>query len=146
DDESLRQPRLVNRPATTLGSIGLLVAALALFGCVNARPIATRGPSGPSTTAAPSAPPFPPSGTIDQQFTTPALDYRNTGEHLVWSTGVRGAADDTAPDLFGSRPGEVPQLLYDNPERDSRLEVVGGDGSRFVFVEYNERAFGRGVF
>ena len=53
--------------------------------------------------------------------------------------------DDTAPDLFGARPGEKPQLLYDNPERDSRLEVVGGDGSRFVFVEYNTRAFGRGV-
>jgi hypothetical protein len=137
----------VNRPPTTLGVIGLLVAALVLVGCVDAiRPIATPGASGPSTTAAPTAPPFPPSGTIDQQFTTPALDYRNTGEYLVWSTGVRGAVDDTAPDLYGTRPGEVPQLLYDNPERDSRLEVVGGNGSRFAFVEYNTRAFGRGVF
>jgi hypothetical protein len=109
-------------------------------------PTAPPGIASPGPTAAPTAPPFPPSGTIDQRFTTPALDYRYTGEYLVWSTGVRGAADDTAPDLFGARPGEKAQLLYDNPERDSRLEVVGGDGSRFVFVEYNTRAFGRGVF
>jgi len=124
----------------------LIAAALVVAGCVKATgPTPSPGSSSPGPTAAPTAPPFPPSGTIDQQFTTPALDYRNTGEYLVWSTGVRGAADDTAPDLFGARPGQKPQLLYDNPERDSRLEVVGGDGSRFVFMEFNARAFGLGV-
>lgn len=135
------------RPPTTVAAFVLVVAALVVAGCMDATgPTASPGRSSPWPTAAPTAPPFPPSGTIDQQFTTPALDYRNTGEYLVWSTGVRGAADDAAPDLFVARPGETPQLVYANPERDSRLEVVGGDGSRFVFMEFNARAFGLGNF
>jgi hypothetical protein len=76
--------------------------------------------------------------------TTPALEFRSTGEWLVWSTGARAkAGDDVAPDLYGARPGEQPVLLYDNPERDSRLEVVGGFGSRFAFIEVNRRVFGQ---
>jgi hypothetical protein len=35
-------------------------------------------------------------------------------------------------------------LLYDNPNRDSRLELVGGDDERIVFVEDNVRVFGQG--
>lgn len=132
----------MKRPPTPLLAIALIVVA-----CVNAvGPTPSPARSSPRPTTAPRAPSLPPSGTIDQRFTTPALDYRNTGEYLVWSTGVRGAADDAAPDLFGARPRETPQLLYDNPERDSRLEVVGGDGSRFVFMEFNARAFGYGFF
>jgi hypothetical protein len=65
------------------------------------------------------------SGTLDQSVTTPALDFRSTGEWLVWSTGARANAQgDVAPDLYGAQPGETPVLLYDNPDRDSRLEVA----------------------
>ena len=35
-------------------------------------------------------------------------------------------------------------LLYDNPNRDSRLELVGGEGERIIFVEFNARVFGLG--
>jgi hypothetical protein len=93
----------------------------------------------------PTAPTWEASGTIDQQFTTPALEYRSTGAYLVWSSGARADKQaDVAPDLFGSTPDGDVQLLYDNPSRDSRLEVIGGDGSQFAFVEINARAFGLG--
>jgi hypothetical protein len=35
-------------------------------------------------------------------------------------------------------------LLYDNPNRDSRLEFLGGNGKRFAFIEDNARLFGLG--
>jgi hypothetical protein len=82
---------------------------------------------------------------IDQHHTTPALEYRSTGTHLVWSSGARVDLDaNVAPDLFGCEPGDPVSLLYDNPNRDSRLELVGGDGERIVFVEDNARVFGLG--
>lgn len=89
------------------------------------------------------------SGAIDQKTTTPALDYRSTGEWLLWSTGARapGAREsDVAPDLLGARPGSAAVVLYDNPNRDSRLEVVGGLGERFAFIEINARVFGLGAW
>jgi hypothetical protein len=51
-----------------------------------------------------------------------------------------------APDLFGAEVGSPVTLLYDNPNRDSRLDLIGGDGSRIVFVESNESVFGTGVW
>lgn len=88
-------------------------------------------------------------GTIDQAYTTPALEFRSTGTYLIWSTGARvdpaaQAKSDSAPDLFGATPGGKPVLLYDNPNRDSRLEFIGGYGGRFAFVEDNIRVFGQG--
>jgi hypothetical protein len=86
-----------------------------------------------------------PTGTIDQRYTTPALEYRNTGTYLIWSTGARADKEaDVAPDLYGSTPGGSVSLLYDNPNRDSRLEFIGGDGSRIAFVEFNPRVLGEG--
>lgn len=100
--------------------------------------------SGPTSSAPPSSPPMS-TGTIDQSFTTPALEYRSTGTYLVWSSGARAAKDsDVAPDLFGATPGGVVNLLYDNPNRDSRLDFIGGDGSSFAFFETNARVFGLG--
>ncbi|PZR60575.1 MAG: hypothetical protein DLM71_10430 [Chloroflexi bacterium] len=74
---------------------------------------------------------------IPKNYTTPALEYRSTGSWLVWSTGVSVPKSRTAaPDLYGYRPGDaVPRRLYANPDRDATLEMVGGDGSRFVFIE-----------
>ncbi len=84
-------------------------------------------------------------GTIDQKFTTPALEYRSTGTYLIWSSGARVSPNaDVAPDLFGSEPNGPVTLLYDNPNRDSRLDLIGGDAGRIVFVEGNERLFGPG--
>lgn len=140
------------------GPIALAVAMVLLAGCTGPSP--TPSPSAslrtgsPTPVASPSSPvavesPWLLSGTLDQQFTTPVLEYRSTGTYLVWSSGARvdPAADpgaDPAPDLFGSEPGGPVSLLYDNPNRDSRLELVGGAGDRIVFVEDNVRVFGIG--
>jgi hypothetical protein len=35
-------------------------------------------------------------------------------------------------------------LAYDNPNRDSRLEYIDGQGTKFAFVETNSREFGAG--
>jgi hypothetical protein len=93
----------------------------------------------------PSAPTSWVSGTIDQRYTTPALELRSTGTYVIWSTGARAdRSADIAPDLFGLVPDGEPQLLYNNPNRDSRLEFIGGYGDRFAFVEDNARVFGVG--
>jgi hypothetical protein len=140
-----------------------------LAGCACALLVScTANPSSPSTTPAdthegspapqgtpvgtlvpPSAPTSWRTGTIDQQYTTPALEFRSTGTYLIWSTGARvdpavQTEADSAPDLFAALPGGEPILLYDNPNRDSRLEFIGGYGDRFAFVEDNVRAFGLG--
>ena len=137
----------------TRGPIAL-AAVILLGGCSAPLPSATPSSSevtgSPTTAASPSSPaaiesPWQRSGTIDKQFTTPALEYRSTGTYLVWSSGVRADPEaNVAPDLFGSEPGGPVSLLYDNPNRDSRLELVGGDEGRIVFVENNARAFGLG--
>lgn len=104
----------------------------------------TPSASGPSSTAQPSSAALQ-SGTIDQSVTTPALEYRSTGSLLIWSSGARAAKDaDVAPDLFGSTPGGSVTLLYDNPNRDSRLDFIGGGGTRIAFFETNSRVFGLG--
>jgi hypothetical protein len=73
------------------------------------------------------------------------MDYTSTGQYLIWSSGSRlGAAAKVAPDLFGSTPGGKVQLLYANPNRDSQLHPIAGDGSEFAFIEENYRAFGYG--
>ena len=100
--------------------------------------------SGPTATAQPSSPALQ-TGTIDQSFTTPALEYRSTGSYLIWSSGARlSKTAEVAPDLFGSTPGGAVSLLYDNPNRDSSLDYVGGEGTRLAFIETNERVFGVG--
>lgn len=88
-------------------------------------------------------------GTLDQLATTPALEFRSTGTYLIWSTGARvdpavQLSADSAPDLFGALPGGQPELLYDNPNRDSRLEFIGGSGEKFAFFEDNARLLGTG--
>lgn len=101
-------------------------------------------PATQTSTTEPSSPALL-TGTIDQSFTTPALEYRSTGSYLIWSSGARlGKTADVAPDLFGSTPGGAASLLYDNPNRDSSLDFLGGDGTRIAFIETNERVFGLG--
>ncbi len=131
-----------------------LAAVLVLAGCSvpspSLSPSASLSAGSPTPVASSSNPtvvasPWLLTGTIDQQFTTPMLEYRSTGTHLVWSSGARADPDaNVAPDLFGSDPGGPVSLLYDNPNRDSRLDLVGGEGDRIVFVEDNARAFGIG--
>ena len=136
-----------------LAILGFLVAAA---GCtVNpsgppaSGPRAT-APTSPSPTlvgsASPAATaPIASSGIIDQKLTTPALEFRSTGTHLIWSTGARAdKTGDVAPDLYASEPGGVAKLIYDNPNRDSRLEYLDGNGTRFAFIEINSRVFGQG--
>jgi hypothetical protein len=142
---------------TPIGRLAVLAAAL-LVGCtalplspapssfnVPSSPTAASTVPSPTVGPTPIASPFLRSGIIDQRYTTPALEYRSTGNYLLWSTAVRAAPEDNiAPDLFGCEPGGPVSLLYDNPNRDSRLELVGGDGHRIVFVEDNARVFGPG--
>ncbi len=134
--------------------IALAVAMVLLAGCTvsspSPSPAASITTGSPAPVASPSSPaaiesPWLQSGTLDQQFTTPALDYHSTGTYLVWSSGARAdPGANVAPDLFGSEPGGPVSLLYDNPNRDSRLELVGGEDRRIVFVEDNLRVFGPG--
>ena len=136
----------VRRRLIAVTTVGLLAGG----GVSSPSPRASPTVDSPSPTAATPSPtagesPWLGSGTIDQQFTTPALEYRSTGTYLIWSSGARADPEaNVAPDLFGSEPGGPVSLLYDNPNRDSRLELIGGDGRRIVFVEDNVRAFGRG--
>lgn len=82
---------------------------------------------------------------IDRRDTTPALEFRSAGSRLIWSTGARASHDaDVAPDLLASTPGGSVEVLYDNPNRDSRLDYVGGDDSRVAFIETNDRVLGPG--
>ncbi len=84
-------------------------------------------------------------GVLDQSSTTPALEFRSTGTTLIWSSGARAdRSADVAPDLFAARPGDQATLLYDNPNRDSRLEYIDGAAEQVAFMERNERAFGLG--
>jgi hypothetical protein len=63
----------------------------------------------------------------------------------MWSTGARASHEaDVAPDLLASKPGGSVEILYDNPNRDSRLDYVGGDGTRAAFIETNDRVLGLG--
>ena len=127
------------------------ISLILLVGCGVPAPPSTHPPSaseGPLPSPAPSLRPSssaPQAGILDQRFTTPALEYRSAGSQLLWSSGARTSGDaDVAPDLFGSTPGGSVSLLYDNPNRDSRLEFVGGDGTRVAFIETNQRLFGVG--
>jgi hypothetical protein len=148
---------------STQNSLSPLLVALVLIGCTvggqsaspgdtRATPLEIPTPTGPTADSSPSNRPpvqtLSPDavrGTIDQRFTTPTLEYRSTGKYLLWSSGSRlDAGVDGDPDLFGSEPGGPPTLLYDNPNRDSRLELIGGDGDRIVFVEVNRPLFGVG--
>jgi hypothetical protein len=138
----------VERRSVALAAVALLAAC--------SLPPPSRSPDSsqltdsPTPAVSPSSPaavesPWLESGTLDQSFTTPVLEYRSTGTYLVWSSGARADQDaNVAPDLFGSKPGGPASLLYDNPIRDSRLELVGGDGDRIVFVEDNGHVFGPG--
>jgi hypothetical protein len=64
---------------------------------------------------------------------------------LIWSSGARAdRSADVAPDLFAAQPGGTATLLYDNPDRDSRLEYIDGARDRVAFMELNDRIFGRG--
>ena len=106
-----------------------------------ASPTATRPASGP---AAPTAP-IASSGTIRRQFTTPLLEVRSTGTHLIWSTGARADPNgDLAPDLYAAEPGGTPSVVYDNPNRDSQLSFLDGADTRIAFIETNERLLGVG--
>ena len=97
-------------------------------------------PSGAPVTNAPWR-----TGVIDQGLTTPALEFRSTGTHLIWSSGARADREaDVAPDLFASEPGGAGRLVYDNPNRGSRLEYIDGIGTKFAFMEVNNTEFGPG--
>lgn len=138
----------------TAASARLLAVGLGMLtACSNGAPAATRSnspgafESGVATSRDPSATAGSPlrTGAIDPRFTTRTLDYTSTGQYLIWSSGARnGATAPGAPDLFGSRPGEEANLLYDNPNRDSQLRPIAGDGDQFAFIEENFRVFGYG--
>ncbi len=86
-------------------------------------------------------------GALDQTWTTPTLELRSTGTKLIWSSGARGERSaDVAPDLFAARPGDDAVLLYDNPNRTSRLEYIDGVGDQVAFMERNDGAFGPGAW
>jgi len=142
----------VNVGARTIALLAAVLLAACTVPSPTIAPSQTTGSPAPagspsSPTADPTAAesPWERSGIIDQQFTTPALEYRSTGTYLLWSSGARADPEaNVAPDLFASEPGGPVSLLYDNPNRDSRLELVGGDDRRIVFVEDNVRVFGPG--
>lgn len=120
-----------------------LVLAGAAIACTPAPPI----PSSAPTTSQPLGPSTArwTTGVLDQSSTTPALEFRSTGTKLIWSTGVRtDRSADVAPDLFAARPGEDATILYDNPNRNSRLEYIDGVGDQVAFMERNDGAFGPG--
>ena len=129
-----------------------LGASLLLIGCGDQTPHPTQGASDspiPTEIASFSSPAATfgelDGGMIDQRDTTPALEFRSAGSRLIWSTGARASQnEDVAPDLLASTPGGSVEVLYNNPNRDSRLDYVGGDGSRVAFIETNDRVFGPG--
>jgi hypothetical protein len=123
------------------------MAALVLTGAAIACTPSPPTGSAEPTTSQPSGPSMAPwtTGVLDQSSTTPALEFRSTGTKLIWSSGARGdRSADVAPDLFAARPGGDATLLYDNPNRDSRLEYIDGVGDQVAFMERNEGAFGSG--
>jgi hypothetical protein len=64
---------------------------------------------------------------------------------LIWSSAARADhSGEVAPDLFAAQPGGAATLLYDNPNRDSRLEYIDGVGDQVAFMELNDRLFGPG--
>ena len=84
-------------------------------------------------------------GVINQGDTTPALEFRSAGSRVLWSTGARASHEaDVAPDLLASTPRGSIEILYDNPNRDSRLDYIGGDATRAAFIETNDRVLGLG--
>ncbi len=87
--------------------------------------------------------PFP-TGCLDQRYTTPLLDAKTDGRRLIWSFGGHLAAPDTAPDLVVWEPGSAaaPQVVFSNPNRDSNLFNLVGNGSSIAFVEQNPRRYG----
>jgi hypothetical protein len=146
---------LVNRGLSLIAALALASAAIAC-----APPSSTTSPPTPSAipasagtetvapslsvTEAPSRSPWS-TGALDKSTTTPALEFRSTGTKLIWSSGARADhSADVAPDLFAARPGGKAALLYDNPNRDSRLEYIDGVGDRVAFMELNDRIFGAG--
>lgn len=83
--------------------------------------------------------------TIDQRFTTKALDYRSDGTGVIWSSSAAdGPHVPYAADLWRYVPGDAePARIFVNPNRDSTLDVIGGDGDgHFAFVERNARLLG----
>lgn len=126
-----------------LRRIAALVLAGATIACTPSPP--TRSPAPTSGPTSGQSPAGWTRGTLDQSSTTPALEFRSTGTKLIWSSGARGdPSADVAPDLFAARPGDGATLLYDNPNRDSRLEYIDGVGDQVAFMERNERVLGAG--
>ena len=84
-------------------------------------------------------------GCVDQAYTTPLLDAKTDGRQLIWSSGANHAPD-AAPDLFVAEPGGSipPRVAFDNPNRDSQLMSLVGNGGSIAFVELNVRLFGDG--
>ena len=130
-----------------LRRVAALVLASAAFACTPS-PMPTTGSPEPTVSGSLGQPAGPGArGVLDQSSTTPALEFRSTGTKLIWSSGARGdPSADVAPDLFAARPGEPASLLYDNPNRDSRLEYIDGVGDQVAFMERNDGAFGSGVW
>ncbi len=128
--------------AIRLRRIAALVLAGAVIACTPAPPIPSADPiTGPSS----GQPVQWTTGALDQSSTPPGLELRSTGTKLIWSSGARAdRAADVAPDLFAASPGDSATLLYDNPNRDSRLEYIDGVGDQVAFMERNDRVFGPG--
>ncbi len=83
--------------------------------------------------------------SIDPRFTTPTLDYRSDGTSLIWSSSAAdGPTAVSAADLWKYTPGGAePERIFVNPNRDSRLDLIAGDGDgHFAFLERNERVLG----
>lgn len=79
---------------------------------------------------------------IPQAFTTPLLDVKTDGRQIVWSTGAASPVHGSAPDLVRYTLVGAPAPLFTSPNRDSQLANIAISGSRYAFVEQNERAYG----
>jgi hypothetical protein len=140
----------------------VIVLLLVLGGCADARPpspVPSPTDGAPVPSASPSNPgtvspsPDEPSGaidlalefsSIDQQYTTPAMAYTTDGTALLWSSGAPNGADAPgAANLWRYEPGgEPPAPIFLNPNPDSNLIVIDGDGSgAYAFVEQSDRLY-----
>lgn len=138
-----------NRAATMAALLLLSVSCSTQPPSPSVAPTATPATPTPATpTAAPSSEPPGPLqlaiNDIPTRFTTPALAYETDGQALFWSSGVSDGPTAPAADLWVYSPGSgEPTRVFANPNRDSSLIIIRGDGSgHYAFVEQNERLYG----
>ncbi|HEX5823292.1 MAG TPA: hypothetical protein VFY18_02430 [Candidatus Limnocylindrales bacterium] len=67
------------------------------------------------------------------------------GTEIVWSRG--GERPSTAPDLYRYVPDAAsPEIVFQNPNRDSTIDLLTVHGGRYAFAESNRRLYGENGF